>query len=96
MGGSKGFSTEDEDRGIALGEGTELPEPYRGYSPHYTGQEEPRDSKKQMQKEKHVVWLCNALQGSGVIELNRKEKAEKVHISQSISIKEGTWWGWKL
>lgn len=44
-GGSKGFSTEDEDRGTALGEGTELPEPYRGYS-HYTGQEEPRDSKK--------------------------------------------------
>lgn len=46
IGGSKGFSTEDEDRGIALGEETELPEPYRGYSPHYTGQEEPRDNKK--------------------------------------------------
>lgn len=27
-GGSKGFSTEDKDRGIALGERTELPEPY--------------------------------------------------------------------
>lgn len=28
-GGSNGFSIEDEVRGIALGEGTELPEPYR-------------------------------------------------------------------
>lgn len=54
-GGSKGFSTEDEDRGIPPGEGTELPECYRGYSPHYTGQEEPRDSKKKIEKEKHMV-----------------------------------------
>lgn len=45
-GENKGFSIEDKDRGIALGEWTELPEPYRWYSPHYTGQEEPRDSKK--------------------------------------------------
>lgn len=45
-GDSKGFSIEDEDRGIAFGEGTELPERYRGYSPRYTGQEESRDSKK--------------------------------------------------
>lgn len=44
-----------------------------------------------MQKEKNMVWLYNTLQGSEEIELNRKEKAEKVHISQSISIKEGIW-----